>query len=303
MVFPTNAPEGQRLAFTSTILPPYLRRAKSIEELLPWLYLKGISTGDFSEALAALLKAAALGLSASTITRLKADWWDDYERCSKRDLSARRYVYIKIVSVIVSVIDQPVAFDQLHHPRLMLGAPELQDARRPQPDRHLRLALAVPLEQELEDQLAQPPGSAERHRRAAEVPQRIPAEIPRPERACDARIAVLARHHQVGRSLDDLDAVDLRIIGRIEGKAGPGQFHRAQGVEILRIVAVEEAGLLEDDRCKEFRNLGLMRFADPGQPQPAGVFGIAQHGMGNLPHADDFSCWPSTTGMVDTIEP
>ena len=72
MVFPTNAPQGERLTFTSTILPPYLRRAKSIEELLPWLYLKGISTGDFSEALAALLGPDAPGLSASTITRLKA---------------------------------------------------------------------------------------------------------------------------------------------------------------------------------------------------------------------------------------
>ena len=88
-----RAPEGTPLRFTSTILPPYLRRAKSIEELLPWLYLKGISTGDFSEALAALLGPDAPGLSASTITRLKADWWDDYERWSKRDLSARRYVY------------------------------------------------------------------------------------------------------------------------------------------------------------------------------------------------------------------
>ena len=88
-----RAPEGGRLKFTSTILPPYLRRAKSIEELLPWLYLKGISTGDFSEALAALLGPDAPGLSATTITRLKADWWDDYERWSKRDLSARRYVY------------------------------------------------------------------------------------------------------------------------------------------------------------------------------------------------------------------
>ena len=88
-----RAPEGAPLRFTSTILPPYLRRAKSIEELLPWLYLKGISTGDFSEALAALLGPDAPGLSASTITRLKADWWDDYERWSKRDLSARRYVY------------------------------------------------------------------------------------------------------------------------------------------------------------------------------------------------------------------
>ena len=88
-----RAPEGERLKFTSAILPPYLRRAKSIEELLPWLYLKGISTGDFSEALTALLGPDAPGLSASTITRLKADWWEDYERWSKRDLSARRYVY------------------------------------------------------------------------------------------------------------------------------------------------------------------------------------------------------------------
>jgi transposase-like protein len=88
-----RAPAGAPLRFTSTILPPYLRRAKSIEELLPWLYLKGISTGDFSDALAALLGPDAPGLSATTITRLKADWWDDYERWSKRDLSARRYVY------------------------------------------------------------------------------------------------------------------------------------------------------------------------------------------------------------------
>ena len=85
--------DSERLKFTSTILPPYLRRAKSIEELLPWLYLKGISTGDFSEALAALLGPDAPGLSASTVTRLKADWWDEYERRCKRDPSARPQVY------------------------------------------------------------------------------------------------------------------------------------------------------------------------------------------------------------------
>ena len=85
-----RAPEGGRLRFTSTILPPYLRRAKSIEELLPWLYRKGISTGDFSEALAALPGPDAPDPSATSITRLKADGWDDYERWPKRDLSARR---------------------------------------------------------------------------------------------------------------------------------------------------------------------------------------------------------------------
>ena len=84
---------GGRIRFTSSILPPYLRRAKSVEALLPWLYLKGISSGDFSEALAALLGPDAPGLTASTIGRLKAVWWDEYEAWQKRDLWARRYVY------------------------------------------------------------------------------------------------------------------------------------------------------------------------------------------------------------------
>jgi putative transposase len=87
-----DAPGG-RIRFTSSILPPYLRRARSVEELLPWLYLKGISTGDFGEALAALLGPDAPGLVASTIARLKSVWQDEYEVWSKRDLSARRYVY------------------------------------------------------------------------------------------------------------------------------------------------------------------------------------------------------------------
>ncbi len=84
---------GEKIKFTSTLLPPYLRRAKSVEELLPWLYLKGISTGDFGEALAALLGPDAGGLTSSTISRLKADWWVEYERWNRRDLSAKRYVY------------------------------------------------------------------------------------------------------------------------------------------------------------------------------------------------------------------
>ena len=85
---------AEKVKFTSQVLPPYLRKAKSVEELLPWLYLKGISTGDFQEALAALLGPNAAGLSSTTISRLKADWWADYERWQRRDLSARRFVYI-----------------------------------------------------------------------------------------------------------------------------------------------------------------------------------------------------------------
>jgi putative transposase len=87
-------PPEVRERFTSKILPPYLRKAKSVDELIPWLYLKGISTGGFTEALAALLGPNCPGLSASTVVRLKQTWEDDYERWNQRDLTGKRYVYI-----------------------------------------------------------------------------------------------------------------------------------------------------------------------------------------------------------------
>src|SRR6478736_6008445 len=87
-------PDDQREHFTSAILPPYLRRTRSLEELIPWLYLKGVSTGDFSEALRALLGPDAPGLSATTVTRLKAIWEGEYEAWSKRSLEGKRYVYV-----------------------------------------------------------------------------------------------------------------------------------------------------------------------------------------------------------------
>jgi putative transposase len=82
-----------RVRFSSSILPPYLRRSKSLDELIPWLYLKGISTGDFSEALQALLGEDAQGLSANVIVRLKEKWSAEYEAWSRRDLSQKQYVY------------------------------------------------------------------------------------------------------------------------------------------------------------------------------------------------------------------
>ena len=88
------ASDPGRIRFSPSILPPYMRRSKSIEMLLPVLYLKGISTGDFSEALAALLGKDAAGLSASAIGRLKDGWQDDHGQWQKRDLSAKRYVYV-----------------------------------------------------------------------------------------------------------------------------------------------------------------------------------------------------------------
>ena len=85
---------GTPIRFRSTLLPPYLRRTRSIEEVLPWLYLKGISTGDFSEALAALLGEDAPGLSAGTIGRLKEKWKEDLDLWRKRNLKENRYVYL-----------------------------------------------------------------------------------------------------------------------------------------------------------------------------------------------------------------
>ncbi len=86
--------DGNRLRFESNLLPPYLRRSKNMEELLPWLYLRGISTGDFSDALQALVGADAPGLSATTIVRLKKCWEDDFAVWSKRSLAGKRYVYM-----------------------------------------------------------------------------------------------------------------------------------------------------------------------------------------------------------------
>lgn len=85
--------------FSSKILPPYLRKTKSLEELIPWLYLKGVSTGDFSEALAALVGPAAAGLSATTITRLKSVWEDEFQEWTKRSLEGKQYVYLWVDGV------------------------------------------------------------------------------------------------------------------------------------------------------------------------------------------------------------
>ena len=90
----TAAPDGEKITFTSAILPKWARRTKSLDALLPVLYLRGISTGDFQEALAALLGKDAPNLSPSVIGRLKDEWQGEYDRWQRRDLSARHYVYV-----------------------------------------------------------------------------------------------------------------------------------------------------------------------------------------------------------------
>jgi putative transposase len=102
--------EGERrVRFTSRILPRWARRTRSLDALLPVLYLRGVSTGDFQEALAALLGRDAPNLSPSVITRLKSDWQAEYERWQKRDLSARRYAYLWADGVYLQARMEPQA--------------------------------------------------------------------------------------------------------------------------------------------------------------------------------------------------
>ena len=92
-------PAGQREKFTSQILPPYLRKTRSIEELMPWLYLKGISTGDMNEALQSLLGPECPGLSASTVTSLNKTWEAEFKEWNGRSLVGQEYVYIWVDGV------------------------------------------------------------------------------------------------------------------------------------------------------------------------------------------------------------
>ena len=85
---------GSGIKFNSSLLPPYLKRAQSLDELIPWLYLRGVSTGNFQNALQALVGEQAKGLSPNTVARLKARWLDEYGQWRRRDLSQKRFVYL-----------------------------------------------------------------------------------------------------------------------------------------------------------------------------------------------------------------
>lgn len=90
-----NDPDlSKRVTFSPSVLPSYLRKTTAIEELIPWLYLKGISTGDFGEALQSLVGERAAGLSANVVCRLKEQWCGEYDEWMKRDLSGKHYVYV-----------------------------------------------------------------------------------------------------------------------------------------------------------------------------------------------------------------
>jgi putative transposase len=100
---------GERIRFTSAILPRWARRTRTLDALLPILYLRGVSMGDFQEALAALLGKDAPNLSPSVIVRLRTEWEADFARWQRRDLSARRYVYVWADGVYLQARLQPQA--------------------------------------------------------------------------------------------------------------------------------------------------------------------------------------------------
>lgn len=100
---------NERICFTSALLPPWARRTRSLDALLPILYLRGISMGDFQEALGALLGKDAPNLSPSVVARLRGEWESDFKRWQRRDLSARRYVYIWADGVYLQARMEPQA--------------------------------------------------------------------------------------------------------------------------------------------------------------------------------------------------
>ena len=104
-----KAESGEKVRFSSHILPRWARRSRSLDALLPVLYLRGISTGDFQEALAAILGPDAANLSPGVISRLTAGWEKEYERWQRRDLAARRYVYIWADGVYLQARMEPEA--------------------------------------------------------------------------------------------------------------------------------------------------------------------------------------------------
>ncbi len=105
----SDLPPDKKIRFTSNILPRWARRSRSLDALLPVLYLRGVSTGDFQEALAAILGPDAPNLSPGVVSRLTAGWEAEYERWQRRDLSARRYVYIWADGVYLQARMEPTA--------------------------------------------------------------------------------------------------------------------------------------------------------------------------------------------------
>ena len=86
--------DGEPVAFRSALVPPYVRRSRSLDAAIPWLYLKGVAAGEMGEALGALVGEGARGLSSNVVSRLKQEWQEEHRAWSKRDLGGDRWVYL-----------------------------------------------------------------------------------------------------------------------------------------------------------------------------------------------------------------
>ena len=146
---------AERIRFTSAILPRWARRTRSLDALLPILYLRGVSMGDFQEALGALLGKDAPNLSPSVVARLRGEWEADYARWQRRDLSARRYVYLWADGVYLQARMEPQAECML----VLIGAtPGGQEGAGRLPGRRARERA------ELAGAAGRPQGARPRHR-------------------------------------------------------------------------------------------------------------------------------------------
>jgi hypothetical protein len=136
----------ERIVFSSKILPPYLRKSRSMEELIPWLSLKGVSTGDFGEALESLIGPSAKGFSPNVIVRLKERWSGEYDEWSRRDLTGKQYVSVWADGIHVRIrLEDPPARGHGGHGR----RPEGIDRRhRRRPREQTELARTAPRPQE-----------------------------------------------------------------------------------------------------------------------------------------------------------
>src|SRR5260370_18438098 len=102
-LFPYTTLFRSRVTFSSAVLPPYLRRSKTIEEVIPWVYMKGVSTGDFGEALQSLLGEDAPGLSANVVVKLKEQWTAEFDVWQRRSLTGKEYVYLWVDGIHFNV--------------------------------------------------------------------------------------------------------------------------------------------------------------------------------------------------------
>lgn len=116
-----RAKDGRPVTFRSARVPPYVRKTRALEAALPWLYRKGVSTGEMESALAALIGPEAKGLSASTVARLKQQWGEEYQAWRKTRLDQDRWVYLWVDGIYSGLRGEDAKLCALGHWRQRAG--------------------------------------------------------------------------------------------------------------------------------------------------------------------------------------